>query len=85
MNDDKVLTQLQVKALAARYGDIADFSLAVHRWRTEEYQDAWAEALESEDRLQIVCPPDTFKSSTVQCWIEQKIGLIGLRLDAGEY
>lgn len=65
------LTQL---AIMAKYGDVGVYSKAVHDWETEPYQDAWGTALDEETKLLIVCPPDTFKSSTIQCWIEQTIG-----------
>jgi len=68
------VTEIQARALAAKYGDVSEYSQAVHDWPTEEYQDAWVEALDTERDLLIICPPDTFKSSTVQCWIEKKIG-----------
>lgn len=68
------LDEVQVRAIAARHGDVSDYSKAVHDWQTEPYQDAWSEALETEDRLLIICPPDSFKSSTVQCYIEKCIG-----------
>lgn len=69
------VSELEEKGLIARHGDVAEFSKVVHDWETEPYQDAWAEGLEVEDRILIICPPDTYKSSTIQCWIEQKIGL----------
>ncbi len=72
---ERDVTELQARALAARHGDVGDYSKAVHDWETEPYQDAWAEAVNEDDRLVIICPPDTFKSSTIQCTIEQMIGL----------
>lgn len=72
---DISLTEIQARAYAARYGDLGDYSVAVHDWHTEPYQDAWDLALETENKLLIICPPDTFKSSTIQCWIERAIGL----------
>lgn len=68
------LDEIKALGLAARIGDVSEFSEAVHDWPTEAYQDAWSEALDTERDLLIICPPDTFKSSTVQCWIEKKIG-----------
>ena len=68
------LSEIEKLGLVARYGDVSEYSKATHDWETEPYQDAWAEALDTEDRVLIICPPDTYKSSTVQCWIEQKIG-----------
>lgn len=69
------VSELEAKALAARYGDLADYAKAVHNMDLEPYQLAWAEALNEYDRTLIVCPPDTYKSTTVQLWIEQAIGL----------
>lgn len=69
------IDEVRQLAMVARHGDVANYSEAVHNWKTEPYQDAWAEAFDEENRLLIICPPDTYKSSTVQCWIEQKIGL----------
>lgn len=66
---------LQERAAAARDGDIAIFSKAIHRLDVEPYQLAWEEALNTEDRIVISCPPDTYKSSTVQNWVERAIGL----------
>lgn len=69
------ITEIEQLAMMARDGDLEAYSKAIHDWETEPYQNAWELALEQEDRLLIICPPDTYKSSTVQCWIEQKIGL----------
>ena len=68
------LSDIEQLGLIARYGDVAEYSKVVHDWETEPYQDAWVEALDTENELLIICPPDTYKSSTVQCWIEKKIG-----------
>lgn len=68
------LTEVQERGIAARNGDVGDFSHAVHDWVMEPYQDAWAMALEEENRVVIICPPDTRKTSTVQSFIEQTIG-----------
>lgn len=69
------LNSLDVKAFAARNGDLRAYAKAVHNLEIEEYQEAWEEALDSFNRVVIVCPPDTFKSTTVQMWVERAIGL----------
>jgi len=66
---------LAERAAAAKYGDLAAYARAVHNYNLEPYQLAWEEALNSLDRTVIVCPPDTFKSTTVQLWVERAIGL----------
>lgn len=68
------LTPTQIRVLAARSGDIEAYAKAVHNLNVEPYQLAWEQALVSEDRVCIVCPPDTYKSTTVQMWVEQTIG-----------
>jgi len=67
-------TELDARVVAARHGDLESYSWAVHGWRFEPYQSAWAEALESFDRVVIVCPPDTYKSTTVRMFVERLIG-----------
>lgn len=67
-------SELDVRVVAARDGDYATYSEAVHDWATEPYQDSWYEALSTENKLLIICPPDTYKSSTVQCYVEKMIG-----------
>lgn len=69
------VSDLEKKAIIAKDGDLGDYARVIHDWETEPYQDAWEEALNKEHKLLIVCPPDTFKSSTIQCWIEKEIGL----------
>lgn len=71
---DQGLSEIQLRGIAARDGDVSDYSVAVHDWSMEPYQESWAEVLESENKTLIICPPDTRKSTTVQCWIEKKIG-----------
>ena len=61
-------------AHAARNGDLRTYAKAVHNYDFELYQDAWAEGLETLDRSVIVCPPDTYKSTTVRFFVEQAIG-----------
>lgn len=68
------LDSLSVHALAARDGDARTYAKAVHRREYEPYQDAWAEALETSNRTVIVCPPDTYKSTTVRDFVEREIG-----------
>ncbi|KKK57637.1 hypothetical protein LCGC14_3052460, partial [marine sediment metagenome] len=60
--------------MAARDGDARTYAKAVHHREYELYQDAWAEALETRDRTVIVCPPDTYKSTTVRDFVEREIG-----------
>lgn len=68
------LSDLTVRAIAARDGDARTYAKAVHRREYEPYQDAWAEALETRNRTVIVCPPDTYKSTTVRDFVEREIG-----------
>ncbi|HXH05379.1 MAG TPA: hypothetical protein VNI83_02195 [Vicinamibacterales bacterium] len=68
------LSELDARAIAARYGGLAEYARAVHNLIIEPYQLAWAEALETEDRVAIICPPDTYKSTTVQLVVEQSTG-----------
>lgn len=70
-----VVDDLTTRALAARVGALDDYALAVHGMQLEPYQLAWAEALETMDRVLIVCPPDTYKSTTVRLFVERKTGL----------
>lgn len=72
--DAPELTELDARAIAARHGGIEEYARAVHNYRLEPYQLAWAHALETRDRVAIVCPPDTYKSTTVQLMIEQTTG-----------
>ncbi|KKM68911.1 hypothetical protein LCGC14_1456210, partial [marine sediment metagenome] len=67
-------SELAVRAMAARDGDARTYAKAVHRREYEPYQDAWAEALETSNRTVIVCPPDTYKSTTVRDFVEREIG-----------
>jgi len=69
------LTELDARSIAARYGGLAEYAWAVHNYTVEPYQLAWFEALQTLDRVAIICPPDTYKSTTVQFLIEQLIGL----------
>lgn len=68
------LTELQRRALAARFGALDVYARAVHNLEIEPYQLAWAKALRDNDRTLIVCPPDTYKSTTVRLFVEQLIG-----------
>ena len=69
------LTIEERAAAASIPGDLSIYAKAVHNLELEPYQLAWEQALEIEDRTVIVCPPDTFKSTTVQNWVERSIGL----------
>jgi len=64
----------QARVLAAKYGGLREYAKAVHNIEIEEYQESWEEALNTLDRTIIVCPPDTYKTTTVRCWCEQMIG-----------
>lgn len=65
---------IEERAAAARDGDLEVFSKAVHNQELQPYQLAWEVGLDTENRIVIVCPPDTYKSTTVQNWVEKKIG-----------
>lgn len=54
-------------------GHLGLYSEAVHGNKMYDYQLAWEEALNYGDRTAIVCPPDTYKSTTVQHWLEREI------------
>lgn len=69
------VSPLQARAIAARYGDLTTYAKAVHNLTFEPYQAAWEEALETRDRTVIVCPPDTYKSTTVRNFVEKRLGL----------
>lgn len=68
------VSEIQIRAQAAKHGSAREYSKAVHDLDIAEYQEAWNYALEHENRLVIICPPDTYKSTTIQHWIEKKIG-----------
>lgn len=70
-----VIDEFQARVAAARNGDLGTFSLAVHDEELEPHQEAWAEALDTMNKVVLVCPPDTRKSTTVQRWVEREIGL----------
>jgi hypothetical protein len=67
--------EFDARVVVARDGDQEGYAWAVHNFNTEPYQPAWIEALENEDRVLIVCPPDTYKSTTVRLFVERMIGL----------
>ena len=71
---DRHLSIEERAGLAKIPGDLSIYSKAVHGLELEPYQLAWEHALNTEDRICIVCPPDTFKSTTVQHWVEREIG-----------
>lgn len=71
---DRSTITMEERVLAARHGDLEDFALAVHGLEVEPYQAIWEHALDTLDRVVIVCPPDTYKSTSVQLWIEKAIG-----------
>lgn len=62
------------RVIAAQDGDLATYAQAVHRRTYYPYQELWAEALETYNRTVIVCPPDTYKSTTVRDFVEKEIG-----------
>lgn len=68
------LDELTARALAARHGDLEAYAKAVHDYDFEPYQPAWAEALATSTWTLIVCPPDSYKSTTVRMFVEQLIG-----------
>ncbi|NIQ78454.1 MAG: hypothetical protein GTN93_10250, partial [Anaerolineae bacterium] len=68
------LHPMAARALAARDGDQAAYAEAVHGIQYAPYQMTWVEALETLDRVVIVCPPDTYKSTTVRHFCERWIG-----------
>jgi len=68
-------TEFQARVVAAKYGGLKDYAKAVHGITTEDYQDAWYEALDTLNRTVIVCPPDTFKTTTIRLWCEKQIGI----------
>lgn len=71
--DTAVQNDFQLRVAAARFGDIEAYAKAVHGMQIEPYQMAWDMALETGDRTVIVCPPGSFKSTTVQFWVERAI------------
>jgi len=68
------VSEFDTKVVAARYGDLRAYAKAVHNLEIEQHQEAWEEALETGNELVIICPPDTYKSTTVRMWCEKKIG-----------
>lgn len=68
------LSPIATRALAAREGDQETYAQAVHNLTYEPYQMTWVEALETLDRIVLVCPPDTYKSTTVRHFCERMIG-----------
>lgn len=68
------VSEIKLRALAAKNGGAREYAKAVHDLDIQEYQEAWDYALAHENRLVIICPPDTYKSTTIQHWIEKKIG-----------
>ncbi len=64
----------EARVLGARHGDLRDYAYAAHGLEIEEYQLSWEHALDTLDRVVIVCPPDTYKSTTVQLWVEKALG-----------
>jgi hypothetical protein len=72
--ETKSLTPDEVRVIAARDGDLSHYAKAIHNYEIEPYQEAWDYALDNEDRVCIVCPPDTYKSTTVQMNVERAIG-----------
>lgn len=72
---ERPLTTDERAAVARIPGDLSLYSKSVHRQELEPYQLAWEEGLNTQDRTLIACPPDTFKSTTVQHWVERAIGM----------
>lgn len=70
----KDLTDFDARVLAAKHGNLVAYGKAVYGYDLEPYQLAWEQALETMNRVVIVCPPDTYKSTTVQLWAERAIG-----------
>ncbi len=68
------IPQEAARALAARDGDQEAYAAAVHNINYQPYQPTWVEALETLDRVVLVCPPDTYKSTTVRHYVEKAIG-----------
>lgn len=68
------LDELSARALVARDGDLEGYASAVHDLEFQPYQPAWAEGLGTLNRICLVCPPDTFKSTTVRLYVEREIG-----------
>lgn len=69
-----LLNPIALRGAAARDGGLDVYAKAVHGHDIEPYQEAWEEALRTRDRVLIVCPPDTHKSTTVQYFVERTIG-----------
>jgi hypothetical protein len=63
----------QARVLAARHGDQATYVKAIHNRVYHPHQRVWAQGLEELDFTLIVCPPDTYKSTTVRDWCERQI------------
>ncbi len=68
------IDEFTARVIAARDGDLEAYAWAVHNRPVEPYQLWWAELLETEERVVLICPPDTFKSTTVQWLVEQAAG-----------
>lgn len=72
--DQADLGEFQARVLAAKYGDLRAYAKAVHNIDIEAYQEAWEVHLEEEHEALIVCPPDTYKTTTVRMFVEREIG-----------
>jgi hypothetical protein len=68
------MTEFDARVIAARDGDLEAYAWAVHNRPVEPYQLWWADFLDTENHAALICPPDTFKSTTVQWTVEQDIG-----------
>jgi phage terminase large subunit-like protein len=68
------INELDLKAAIARDGDLASYAKVMHNYDCEPYQPVWGLALETRNRTAIVCPPDTFKTTTVRMFVEREIG-----------
>lgn len=72
--DAESASDFEARIIGAKHGGIREYAKAVHNIEIEPYQEAWELTLDEQDRTIIVCPPDTYKTTTVRMWIEQQIG-----------
>ncbi|KKN26622.1 hypothetical protein LCGC14_0872860 [marine sediment metagenome] len=67
-------SEFQARVVGAQDGDLGTYAYAVHQRTYHQYQDVWGVALETYNETVIVCPPDTYKSTTVRDYVEREIG-----------